>query len=404
MRNAANTEANGKDHYKTIVISDPQKINSDGGVAGGSYISYQVKFNTSVTRRRFGDFVSLRQSLVRANPTVIVPPLPSKHRLEYMDRFGDEFVERRRVSLERFLNRCYNHSSLRSDLSLNSFLTTDNWIASSKVDEKDLIDNVSDVLVNAFTKVKKQDSRITEIVEEVQIYEENFSAVEKNFVKAIKFLRESSDIHLEFADCLDGLSNLEIGNQEQLIEFATLSRHFSNELRRMSFEEEKGFVGYIHDHIGYCSAIKEVLKTRDSKQIEFESLTNYLNQQLEEKEKLQNPSRANSSLGGFLRNKMDELKGSDPEQQRLVRLAKVEAKVAELKVAVETSNDVNVRFSEAVVKEKEEFEKGKVLELKEMLIDTAQNHIGFFKKSLSYYDTFIDHLEKRGIRDEPEMI
>lgn len=49
------------------------------------------------TRRRFQDFVFLRDHLAKDFPACVVPPLPDKHRLEYLtgDRFSDEFLERR---------------------------------------------------------------------------------------------------------------------------------------------------------------------------------------------------------------------------------------------------------------------------------------------------------------------
>lgn len=72
--------------------------------------------NTS-SRRRFQDFVFLRDNLTRDFPACVVPPLPDKHRLgvfrpidqmstfrtsnvaEYVtgDRFSPEFMERRRL-------------------------------------------------------------------------------------------------------------------------------------------------------------------------------------------------------------------------------------------------------------------------------------------------------------------
>lgn len=49
-------------------------------------------------RRRFQDFNFLREHLVKNFPACVVPPIPDKHRLEYIkgDRFAPEFVEKRR--------------------------------------------------------------------------------------------------------------------------------------------------------------------------------------------------------------------------------------------------------------------------------------------------------------------
>ena len=65
-------------------------------------------------RRRFQDFVFLRNHLAKDYPASVVPPIPDKHRMgesfasdlsqadavvEYLtgDRFSPEFVERRRM-------------------------------------------------------------------------------------------------------------------------------------------------------------------------------------------------------------------------------------------------------------------------------------------------------------------
>lgn len=54
---------------------------------------------TTSSRRRFQDFNFLRHALVKDFPACVVPPLPDKHRMEYVvgDRFSSEFIERRRI-------------------------------------------------------------------------------------------------------------------------------------------------------------------------------------------------------------------------------------------------------------------------------------------------------------------
>jgi len=52
--------------------------------------------------RRYSDFVWLRESLARQYPGMFIPPLPAK---KMFGNFAEDFVEERRVDLERFLNR-----------------------------------------------------------------------------------------------------------------------------------------------------------------------------------------------------------------------------------------------------------------------------------------------------------
>jgi sorting nexin-4 len=78
----------------------------------------------------------------------------------------------------------------------------------------------------------------------------------------------------------------------------------------------------------YCS--QDTLKQRDQKQIDFESLSGYLNHLIAEKERLENPGRSNSSLSSFFRDKFDEIKGGDPERTRQERIVKLEHKIQEV--------------------------------------------------------------------------
>ncbi|CAG2066428.1 unnamed protein product, partial [Timema podura] len=100
-----------------------------------------------VARRRYNDFVWLRQKLVEAFPTHLIPvsittillvvahchsilaellfqPLPGKHTLlAQLDRYSKEFILARMALLHRFLNRVANHPVLSCNNSLKVFLT-----------------------------------------------------------------------------------------------------------------------------------------------------------------------------------------------------------------------------------------------------------------------------------------
>jgi sorting nexin-4 len=92
-------------------ITEPLKH----GEGSQSFISYLVTHQPSSTststkiqvRRRFQDFILLHQSLLEQYPQCIIPPLPSKHRIEYVtgDRFSTDFIQKRIISLQSFLDR-----------------------------------------------------------------------------------------------------------------------------------------------------------------------------------------------------------------------------------------------------------------------------------------------------------
>lgn len=92
---------------------------------------------TNVTvDRRFKHFTWLHEQLCRIYPHFLIPPLPGK---QVSGRFEDEFVERRRRALERFLDRVAKHPVLGSSAVLLHFLTADdhkNWKAGKRLSEQ----------------------------------------------------------------------------------------------------------------------------------------------------------------------------------------------------------------------------------------------------------------------------
>lgn len=74
--------------------------------------------------RRYRDFLWLYNQLTNGNPGVIVPPVPEKHAL---GRFQDEFVESRRIALERCLRKTVSHPMLYGDPDLKVFLESESF-------------------------------------------------------------------------------------------------------------------------------------------------------------------------------------------------------------------------------------------------------------------------------------
>jgi sorting nexin-1/2 len=89
-------------------------------VLGGSSSSFR-KTSFSVLRR-YSHFLWLYETLTTNNPGVIVPSPPEKVAL---GRFGDDFVEARRLALQNCLQRMVNHPMLVSDPDLRLFLESD---------------------------------------------------------------------------------------------------------------------------------------------------------------------------------------------------------------------------------------------------------------------------------------
>lgn len=89
-----------------LTVDDPQ-TSGFGPTRHTTYrISCVARGTNASCRHRFSEFIKLREEVIEATPGVVVPPLPEK---KVMNRFGDEFIEKRRVMLEIFLQQIIDH-------------------------------------------------------------------------------------------------------------------------------------------------------------------------------------------------------------------------------------------------------------------------------------------------------
>ena len=128
------------DQFIQITVGEPRKI----GDGYGSYVVYRVSTKTNLpffrrqsfsVSRRFSDFRGLRDKLAEKHLHVgrIVPPAPEKDavgtakvKMSKEDAVGqDDFIEKRRMALERYLNRTAAHAVLRADPDFREFLELD---------------------------------------------------------------------------------------------------------------------------------------------------------------------------------------------------------------------------------------------------------------------------------------
>ena len=129
-----------------IGVGEPRKV----GDGYGSYVVYRVstktnmpffRRNTFSVSRRFSDFRGLRDKLAEKHlhSGRIVPPAPEKDavgtakvKMSKEDDVGhDDFIEKRRMALERYLNRTAAHPVLRADPDFREFLELDTELPKS---------------------------------------------------------------------------------------------------------------------------------------------------------------------------------------------------------------------------------------------------------------------------------
>ncbi|KAB5558432.1 sorting nexin-41 [Coniochaeta sp. 2T2.1] len=100
-----------------ILIVDAGKSQEGGSRA----IVYTIKTAELVVRRRYSEFASLRDALIRLHPTLIIPPIPEKHTMaDYAAnptsaKQDQAIIDLRKRMLAVFLNRCRRMEQVRTD-------------------------------------------------------------------------------------------------------------------------------------------------------------------------------------------------------------------------------------------------------------------------------------------------
>ncbi|KAJ9292994.1 hypothetical protein DTO271G3_8292 [Paecilomyces variotii] len=403
-----------------VTVDSPLKEN-DG--TKDAYISYLVTTHTDfksfqkpdfAVRRRFTDFYFLYKTLFREYPACAVPPLPDKHKMEYVrgDRFGPDFTQRRAWSLHRFIKRLTLHPVLRRAPILVIFLESPDWNAHMRLRSQrasstsdgtaapGIFDNFTDTFVNAFTKVHKPDKRFIEVREKADKLDEDLGHVEKIVARVA---RREGDLEADYADLATQfrkLVPLEPNVEVPLQIFAASVEETTRGLKMLKEHTDQNYLGSLRDMEAYILSVKGLLKTREQKQLDFEALVEYRNKAVADREALaNNPSSyyasnpLTSSPASFIRSKMEDMRGVDHEQSRRERVRKLELRIDELTREVESSKTTSEMFDEEVVREVADFERIKAVEFRDTLGDFAEKHIDFYQGVINTWERFIAEME-----------
>ena len=116
-----------------VKLSNPEKVS--GGIFSKSFISYTVEtqpFNFK-TKKRYSDFLWLRNALSLIYANCVIPPLCKKN---YVDRFSDILINKRMRSIEKFMNGLLIHPLIKNSQLLYDFLSTQNEEDFNKLKKK----------------------------------------------------------------------------------------------------------------------------------------------------------------------------------------------------------------------------------------------------------------------------
>ncbi|KAF7311062.1 Sorting nexin [Mycena chlorophos] len=346
--------------YLVTSVSDPVKELAE---TKDAYVSYLVSAKTNLrifstqspsARRRFQDFVFLRDNLAKDFPACVVPPLPDKHRMEYItgDRFSPEFMERRRLDLHRFLQRLARHPTLQRSTLVRAFFESTEWHVHMhqhtahppSEPSPGIIDNISDTLLNAFSRVRKPDERFLTMREGVDQFEEGLVLSERLWTRLRTRTSDGNpesgeDITADYHDlavAVQGLGFLESGITDPLNNFSNTLLEFSALLRHLTQSTTDPFLIHLHSLLAYSHANRAVLKLRDQKQMDFEDLSDYLAGVSSERDRLAavisgHAGSTGLGLGSYLKDRVDALRGADDDRSRVEKMRKLDVRLKSCK-------------------------------------------------------------------------
>ncbi|KAI9102023.1 hypothetical protein DFS34DRAFT_647807 [Phlyctochytrium arcticum] len=389
----------GTEITPSITITQTQK-NAD---AGGAYILYLIHVSlpnalNTEAGRRYSEFESMRKLLVKLHPTVVVPPIPEKNSVaDYATKpkkakSDPNFVERRRVLLQSFLNRVGAHPVLRQEHVFHRFLEGNGTWAEilqdsgleSYLHKKDTSLNVSER-----GSLKRPDPHFVG----AEDYTTKFSNEISHTSRVHKLLQKhQADMTSTLADIgasYNGWS-LSEGELAHAIEHvgqaidSTVSASVS-----VSKFLEGGFVIPLQEYSHYSKAVEKLLKWRHKKHLEYEALSESLIakqaslQKLEASENeaqrvsavlnAEGANRAHLQSSGGIMAKLNSLIDNDPALTRRNNISRTRERIITLEEQRATCKDELAVANDEIQQDLDRFQIGKLRDIRNMLLKYASS-------------------------------
>jgi sorting nexin-4 len=208
-----------------------------------------------------------------------------------------------------------------------------------------------------------------------------------------RLLPASLSDYFDLAQQFQKLSALEPGVTDELTKFATTLQDTSEGWKELREHTDQSYLGSLKDMEAYGLSVKALLKTREQKQLDFEALTEYLTKAAQERDSLASHG-GNMGASGFLRQKIEDVRGVDHEQARRERQRRLEVQIQRLQTEVENAKKISEAFDEEVVKEVGDFERIKAVEFRDALEGLADANVTFFQSNVEIWEKFVQDLER----------
>ncbi|XP_043554809.1 sorting nexin-7 isoform X4 [Chiloscyllium plagiosum] len=274
-------------------------------------------------RRRYQDFLWLKDKLEEAHATLIVPPLPEKFVMRGMvERFNEDFVATRQKALHKFLNRIADHPTLSFSENFKIFLTVQD-LASHKKLGPGFISKMGETVkavANTVRTIKNRPDEFTAKSDYVDVFRQKMGTLDKISQRILKELKEHLTEMKEYGPIYTLWSESEQDLAEPLKGVASSIENCCKAIEGLTIGLSEDLLPALHEYVLCAETLKSVLKRRDLIQANYESQVDALTNKKADREMLEH-SDLSFTFGAFL--------GKNAEEMKLQKQQKIDREIEE---------------------------------------------------------------------------
>ncbi|GLV44464.1 Sorting nexin 1 [Carabus blaptoides fortunei] len=339
--------------------------------------------NEYIVRRRYNDFIWLRQKLVESYPTHIVPPLPGKHSLiGQLDRYSKDFILARMKLLNIFMARLVEHPILSCNEYFKVFLTAKQTeFTSYRKSQRNSIGKLPESFqtISAMSNVKSRMIEFEKSRDYLHTLSEKLIMIEK-ISNRINKERQDYIIELNnFYPVLSWWSTSEPHLAPLLQSMANAVERTSAAQNDMVQQHNSVVTSPVREFMMYIDVVKDVLNKRDNYQILYENSVEELMKKRTEKESLilacHNAVPTNANHFSIWRQQTSDQK-----------LEKLGIHIPQLIKQAESYQDRLECANEALRSDIARWHLEKQACLKKILVDFATKQIEYYEKAVAAWE------------------
>ncbi|XP_044755358.1 sorting nexin-30-like isoform X2 [Coccinella septempunctata] len=341
--------------------------------------------NEYCVRRRYNDFIWLRQKLVEQHPFCIVPPLPGKHTLMgQLDRYSKEFILLRMKALNLFMFRIVQHPILSCSQQLFSFLTAkpQDFVAHRKQKQFDPNSRTPSLSNTSLIGVKIRHYEFDKMKSYLNALSDKLNCVEKISNRIIReraeFITELNSFHPIFTTWATSEPEL-----------AIILQGIGHALERMSSSQNILVQNYnntmanpMKDFLSYIDVVQDTMKRRETHQQAYENAIEELNKKHNQKDKLVaiSQNQDNPSFQLWKQKNYDE------------QLEKLGTYIPQLMKKVEANQDFLECANESLRSDLERWQLEKQECIKKILLDFVNKQIEYEQSQVNAWEQITNEI------------